>query len=195
MDEFLECKHSEEMTVFMSLALDDLLDPGDRQRLEGHVATCTTCRQEWEAMRQVSALFEASPMVGPPLGFAIRVERHLAAKKKQQREFFGGLAVLTGSLSLVGVTVAAVLLLVLGIAAWRWVDASPAVQQGTQTVSHVASGMGLLGKGASLFLGDLLLRYGAPLVLVLALGLAVLAAVWVWLFVKRPGDTRHNGYA
>lgn len=195
MDGFLECEHGEEMTAYMSLALDGLLDTGDHQRLEQHVATCVACRQEWEAMQQISALFEASALVGPPLGFAIRVERRLAAKKKQQREFFGGLAVLTGSLSLVGVTVAAVLMLVLGIVAWRWFDASPTVQQGTQTVSHVASGMGLLGKGASLFLGDLLLHYGLPFVLLLALGLLILVVVWVWLFVKRPGGTRHNGYA
>ncbi len=191
----LECEHREQMTGFMSLALDGVLERGDRQQLEGHVTTCAACRQEWEAMQQISALLEASPMVGPPLGFAVRVERRLAAKKKQQREFFGGLAVLTGSLSLAGVTVATVLLLVLGVFAWNWFDASPAVQQGTQTVSHVASGMGLMGKGASLFLGDLLLRYGAPLVLVLGLGLLVLAVVWIWLFVKRPGGTRHNGYA
>jgi len=194
MDRFLECEQGEQMTALMSLAIDGLLDHGDRQKLEQHVATCLACGQEWEAMQQVSALFEASPMVGPPLGFAVRVERRLADKKKQRREFFGGLAVLTGSLSLVGVTVAAVLVLVLGAVAWRWFDASPSVQQGTQTVSHVASGMGLVGKGASLFLGDLLLRYGAPLVIVLALGLVILVAAWVWLFVKRPGSTRHNGY-
>jgi hypothetical protein len=86
-------------------------------------------------------------------------------------------------------------MLVMGIVAWRWLDASPAVQQGTQAVSKVASGMGLVGKGASLFLGDLLLRYGAPLVVILGVGLVVLVGVWAWLFLKRPGNTRHNGFA
>ena len=101
----------------------------------------------------------------------------------------------TSSLSLVGATVAAVLLIVLGVVAWRWIDSSPSIQQSTHTLSQVASGVGLMGKGASLFLGDLLLRYGAPLVILLAIGLAVLVGVWAWLVVKRPGRTRHNGFA
>jgi predicted anti-sigma-YlaC factor YlaD len=195
MERLVECAHGERMTALMSLALDGLLDAGDRQRLEQHMHSCATCRAEWQAMTQVAALLESSPAVGPPLGFAVRVERQLADKTKKKRQTFGGLAVLTSSLSMVGATVAAVLVIVLGIAAWRWFDTSPAIQQGTQTLSQVASGVGLMGKGASLFLGDLLLRYGAPLVLLLGIGLVVLLAVWAWLLVKRPGGTRHNGFA
>jgi anti-sigma factor RsiW len=191
----VECEHGEEMTALMSLALDDLLEDAERQELDQHLAACSVCRSEWAAMQQVSALFESTPQVGPPLGFAVRVERRLEEKTKKQRQVFGGLALFTSSLSLAGMTVAAVLMMVMGIAAWRWLDSSPAVQQGTQTVSQVASGMGLVGKGASLFLGDLLLRYGAPLVILLGLGLAVLLGAWVWLFLKRPGNTRHNGFA
>jgi predicted anti-sigma-YlaC factor YlaD len=183
------------MTALMSLALDGMLDSGDRQRMEEHMKTCAACRAEWQAMTQVAALLESSPAVGPPLGFAIRVERRLEEKAKKKKRAFGGVAALTGSLSMVGATVAAILVLVLGIAAWHWFDTSPAIQQGTQTVTKVASGVGLVGKGASLFLGDLLLRYGAPLVLVLGVGLVVLFAVWAWLLVKRPGSTRHNGLA
>jgi predicted anti-sigma-YlaC factor YlaD len=195
MEPLAECAQSERMTAMMSLALDGLLDSSDRQQLEQHMKTCATCRAEWQAMVQVVALFESSPAVGPPLGFAVRVERRLAEKSKKKRQAFGGVAVLTSSLSLVGATVAALLVIALGIAAWRWFDSSPSIQQGTQTLSQVASGMGLVGKGASLFLGDLLLRYGAPLVLVLGVGLAVLLGVWAWLIVKRPGGTHHNGFA
>jgi predicted anti-sigma-YlaC factor YlaD len=189
-----KCERGEQMTALMSLALDGLLKDSDRQRLDGHVASCPACRSEWEAMQQVSALFASSDMVGPPLGFAVRVERRLEQKVKQQRQVFGGLAVLTSSLTLAGVTVAVVLLLILGIVAWNQINATPTLQQRTETVTQVASGMSLLGKGASLFLGDLLLRYGAPLVLLLGIGLTVLVAVWAWLFLKRPGNTRHNGY-
>jgi predicted anti-sigma-YlaC factor YlaD len=195
MERLVECAHSERMTGLMSLALDGLLDSGDRQRLEQHMSTCATCHAEWQAMTQVAALFESSPAVGPPLGFAVRVERRLADKTKKKRQAFGGMAVLTSSLSMVGVTVAAVLVIVLGVVAWRWFDSSPTIQQGTHTLTQVASGVGLVGKGASLFLGDLLLRYGAPLVLLLGVGLVVLFAVWAWLLVKRPGSTRHNGMA
>ena len=194
MDRSAECEHSEQMTALMSLMLDGLLADSDRRRLDQHIAGCSCCRAEWEAMQQVSALFETSDMVGPPLGFAVRVERRLEQKKKQQRQVFGGLAVLTSSLTLAGVTVAVVLMLILGIVAWNQIDSTPVMQQRTETVSQMASGMSLLGKGASLFLSDLLLRYGAPLVLLLGIGLTVLVAVWAWLFLKRPGNTRHNGY-
>ena len=195
MEQMVECAHSERITALMSLALDGMLDSSDRQRMEEHMKTCATCRAEWQAMTQVAALFESSPAVGPPLGFAVRVERRLETKSKQKKRAFGGMAVLTSSLSMAGVTVAAILVLVLGFAAWRWFDSSPAVQQSTHTVTQVASGVGLMGKGASLFLGDLLVRYGAPLVLVLGVGLMVLLAVWAWLLVKRPGSTRRNGIA
>ena len=195
MERLVECAHSEGMTGLMSLALDGLLDGGDRKRLDQHMSTCATCRAEWQAMTQVAALFESSPAVGPPLGFAVRVERRLADKTKKKRQAFGGMAVLTSSLSMIGVTVAAVLVIVLGVIGWRWFDSSPTIQQGTHTLTQVASGVGLVGKGASLFLGDLLLRYGAPLVLLLGVGLVVLFAAWAWLLVKRPGSTRHNGMA
>ena len=195
MEQMVECAHSERITALMSLALDGLLDSGDRQRMEEHIKTCATCRAEWQAMTQVAALFESSPAVGPPLGFAVRVERQLADKTKKKQRAFGGMAVLTSSLSMVGATVAVVLVIVLGVVAVRWFDSSPTIQQGTHTLTQVASGVGLVGKGASLFLGDLLLRYGAPLVLLLGVGLVVLFAVWAWLLVKRPGSTRRNGMA
>jgi len=179
----------------MSLALDGMLDSSDRRQMEEHMKTCAACRAEWQAMAQVAALFESSPAVGPPLGFALRVERRLEEQSKKKKRAFGGMAVLTSSLSMAGATVAAILVIVLGIAAWRWFDTSPTMQQGTQTLTQVASGVGLVGKGASFFLGDLLLRYGAPLVLVLGIGLVVLFAIWAWLLVKRPGSTHHNGLA
>ena len=195
MEQMVECAHSERITALMSLALDGMLDSGDRRRMEEHIKTCATCRAEWQAMTQIGALFESSPAVGPPLGFAVRVERQLADKTKKKQRAFGGMAVLTSSLSMVGATVAVVLVIVLGVFAWRWFDSSPTVQQGTQTLTQVASGVGLVGKGASLFLGDLLLRYGAPLVLLLGIGLVVLFVVWAWLLVKPPGRSRRNGMA
>lgn len=194
MVEMVECKQDEEMTSLMSLALDGLLEGGDRHRLDQHLATCSACQREWKAMQQVEALFEQSAMIGPPLGFAVRVDRRLAENTKRRRRLFGGVAVLTSSLSLAGVTVAIVLLIVGGLLAWGVFGSLPSVQQGTSAVSHVASNVGLVGKGASFFLRDLLLRYGLPLVLLLGAGLAVLTGIWAWLFVKRPGNSHRNGY-
>lgn len=195
MGEMVKCKHNEQMTALMSLSLDGLLNRDGQLRLERHLATCSSCQVDWEAMQQVSVLFEQSPMVGPPLGFAIRVERRLEEKTKKRRRTFGGIAVLTSSLSLAGMTIGAVLLIGLTVVAWQWLSPLSSVQQGTNAISQVATSMGLMGKGASFFLKDLLLRYGAPLAVVLAIGLVLLAGMWAWLVVKRPGNSHHNGYA
>lgn len=194
MGEFVECEHGDEITSLMSLDLDGLLEAGDKERLQRHLAACPSCQLEWEGMRQVSVLFEASPMAGPPLGFALRVERQLEERVKTRRRAFRGLAVLTSSLSLAGVTVWAVAVVVVGLVAWYWLGAMPGVQQGTGALTQIAAGLGLLGKGASLFLMDLLRRYGPPLILVLTIGLALLAGMWTWVFVKRPGSPQRNGY-
>jgi anti-sigma factor RsiW len=162
--------------------------------MDEHLAACPACQAEWASMRQVSALFEQAPMVGPPLGFAVRVERRLEERSKKRRWSPGGLAVLTGSLSLAGVAVAAVTLIVIGVIAWQWLGAQPAVYQGSTAVTQAAAGIGLVGKGASLFLKDLLVRYGLPLLLVAAAGLALTSGVWAWLFVRRPGNPQRNGY-
>lgn len=194
MDEGMECEHSEQVTRLMSLRLDGLLDADGKQRLQRHVMACRSCQLEWDAMQQVSSLFEQSPMVGPPLGFAIKVERRLDEKVKKRHRAFGGLAVLTSSLSLAGMTVAAVALIVLGVVAWYLLGSLPAVQQGTSAFSLAASGVGLMGRGASLFLKDLLVRYGPPLVFLLGLGLVLLMGMWTWILVKRPGSSQRNGY-
>lgn len=194
MIETMACEKEQEYTVMMSLALDGLLDDGDRRSLEEHVATCAVCQAEWQAMQAVSSLFAGADMVGPPLGFALRVERSLAARERKRRRTLGSMAVLTSSLSLAGLTVAAVCLIVAGILAWRWLAPLPAVQQGTSALSQMASGMGLVGKGASFFLGDLLLRYGPPLIMGLGVGVVVLLGLWIWLFIRRPGKSQGNGY-
>jgi hypothetical protein len=194
MDEFREDEHNEGMTELMSLALDGLLGPDDQSRLRLHLARCPDCQTEWEAMQQVAALLGRDPMVGPPLGFSIRVERRLNEKSRMRRRAFGGLAVLSSSLSLAGATVAAAMFLVLGLLAWQHYRPSPEVQQSTGAISQVAAGMGLVGRGASLFLKDLLIQYGPPLVLLLGVGLVFLVGLWTWLLVKRSGNSHHNGY-
>lgn len=190
----VKCEREEQVTEMMSLALDGLLEEAGRQRLQQHLDACPTCRAEWEAMQEVSALLERSALVGPPLGFALRVERKLEAGQKKRRRMFGGAAVVTSSLSMAGLTIGAVCLLILGIVAWQWLGDLPSVQLGIEAATQVASGLGLMGKGASLFLGDLLLRYGALLLFALGAGVAVLVALWTWLFVRRPHKAPGNGY-
>jgi predicted anti-sigma-YlaC factor YlaD len=182
------------MTALMSLALDGLLDAEDQLELQQHLVGCSACAAEYETMQQVSALFEEAPMVGPPLGFAVRVERRLEEKERKRRRLFGSVAIVTSSLSLAGVTVATVSLIIFGLLAFQGFGGLPTVEQSSSILSLVASGIGIVGKGATLFLGDLLMRYGPPLLLLLGVGLAFLVGMWIWLFVKRPGQSQRNGY-
>jgi anti-sigma factor RsiW len=194
MGELVECEHSDQMTMLMSLALDGALDRDGQHRLKCHLAGCSSCQSEWQSMRQLSTFLESQPMVGPPLGFAVRVERQLAARETKRRRAFGGIAVLTSSLSLAGMTALGLVVVVLALLGLQVLGSAPAMQQGASAFTAVASGLGLLGKGASLFLGDILLRYGPPLIIFLGIGLVVMAGMWIWLFVKRPGSSHRKGY-
>jgi phage-related tail protein len=149
---------------------------------------------EWSAMQRVAALFERSDMIGPPLGFSVRVERQLAQKTKKRNRAFGGMAVLTSSLSLAGLTVATVMAVVLGFLAWSRSTSLATVQQGGTAVSRVASGVGLVGKGASLFLKDFLWSYGLPAILVIGVSVVVLLGIWAWLVGKQARNHHRNGY-
>jgi predicted anti-sigma-YlaC factor YlaD len=195
MGEKVRCEAREQMSVLMSLALDGRLDRDRQPELEQHVATCPDCRSEWNAMQQVSAMLAKSPMVRPSSGFSLRVERRLTQRTLQRRQLFRGMALLTSSLSLAGVGAALVLVIGFGLAAWLWFGSQPAWQQASLSVPQVASGLSLVGKGASLFLKDLLERYGLPVMLLLATGLAVTGGLWAWLVSRKPGRSHRNGYA
>jgi anti-sigma factor RsiW len=192
MSEQTECEQAEQMSLLMSLTLDGLLDSERQQRLQSHLELCRLCQAEWVAMQQVSALFDSEPMAGPSYGFAIRVGRELETRHRRRRRAFGGVAVATGSLSLVGLTMTGLAILLVGLLIWQWPGALPSVEQGTSAASQLAFGMGLVGKGASLFLKDLLVHYAIPLVLLLGVGLAAGAGLWLWLLAKRPNGSHHN---
>jgi anti-sigma factor RsiW len=193
MDDRMECNQQDRMTEWMSLALDHLLGETEERQLQHHLDACPQCQEEWALMQEASTLFEQSMMVGPPLGFAIRVERRLEAKTRQRRRLFGGIAVLTGSLSLAGVALAALALMVLGGVLWSKSGAFAEIQQSTRVVSTLASGMGLVGKGASLFLKDILLSYGGPVLLLSGIGLIALVGIWIWVYSRQPGNSHKNG--
>jgi len=195
MGEKVRCEAREQMSVSMSLVLDGQLNRDRQSGLEQHVATCPDCQAAWNAMQQVSTMLAKSPMVGPSFGFSLRVERRLAERTTQRRQLFRGMALLTSSLSLAGVGAALILVIGLGLAAWLWFGSQPAWQQAGGSVPQVASGLGLMGKGASLFLKDLLERYGLPVMLLLGTGLAVTGGLWAWFFSRKPDRSHRNGYA
>ncbi len=67
----------EEAVALMMEKLDGLLAPADAQRLDGHLATCTGCYAEWQALRMVDELLVGAPMLAAPAGFAQRVQLRL----------------------------------------------------------------------------------------------------------------------
>ncbi len=185
----------EDMSELMSLALDGLLDGKSQERLDAHLAAYPECRQEWEALQRVSSLLASSTSKGPPLGFSARVERRLMTESRNRRRVFRGFAVLGGSLALAGMTLAVLAAIGLNVALWRWLSTQPAVQQESGPISQVATGLGLLGKTASVFLTDVVGRYGLPVALAAGLGLVLLAGLWAWLLHRRAGKSHRNGYA
>ena len=191
----VQCDDGERIGSWVSLGLDGRLTPEQQSDLERHLAACPTCRAQEIAMRRVSALLAASPMVGPSYGFSLRVERRLAERTTQRRQALRGMALLTSSLSLAGVGAALILVIGLGLAAWLWFGSQPAWQRAGLSVPQVASGLGLMGKGASLFLEDLLVRYGLPVMLLVGSGLAVMGGLWAWILVRKSGRDHRNGYA
>jgi hypothetical protein len=194
MGERARCDERERIGSWVSLALDGRLASDHESDLAQHLATCPGCRAEANAMRRVSTFLAGMPMVGPAYGFSLRVERRLAERSTQRRQILRGVALLTSSLSIVGVGAAAILILGLGLAVLLWFGPQPAWQQAEISMPQIVSGLGLMGKGASLFLKDILLHYGLPVVLVVGGGLAVVGGVWAWLF-SHKSDSHRRGYA
>ena len=195
MGDRVRCEERDKIASWESLSLDGRLAPEHESALELHLATCSACRAEASAMRRVSTLLRSTPMVGPSYGFSMRVERRLAERSTQRRQILRGAALLTSSLSLVGAGVAAILVLGIGLAALLWLGSQPGGQQAGLSLSQIASGLGLMGKGASLFLKDILLRYGLPVALSVGGGLGVIGGVWAWLFSRRSARSRRNEFA
>ncbi len=62
----MQCSEIREM---LSLYLDDVLDQKDRAKVEGHLKTCGTCRQELEDLQETVRLIRSLGEVAPPENF------------------------------------------------------------------------------------------------------------------------------
>jgi len=76
----------EQLSEWMSLAQDNLLDNAQMRLLHAHLAECSLCQARWEGMALVSRLFHAAPLAAPAPGFAQRFERRLARREEQRRQ-------------------------------------------------------------------------------------------------------------
>ena len=167
MEQGPSCQQADGVSLWMSLALDGELSANEEEQLQAHLTSCPACQAEWEAMRAVSTLLAKEPMQSAPWGFSARVDQRISQRTARPRRVFGGLAVVTGSLS----ALAAALVLLVGVAAllWNRVGTPAPIETAVDSGSQVASGIGLVAKSASLLLMDLLARYGLPVAAIAAL--------------------------
>jgi len=71
--------------LMMSEFLDGRLREAEVRNLNHHLLLCTACRPRWQAMQQVSALFQAADVALPPPDFTARVMkgvRHIEAERR-----------------------------------------------------------------------------------------------------------------
>jgi hypothetical protein len=78
-------QNCEQYTEWMSLAQDGMLSSTQTRLLHGHMAVCSPCQTQWEAMNLVSQLLHAAPMVAPVAGFAARVKKKLEYRQERRR--------------------------------------------------------------------------------------------------------------
>jgi predicted anti-sigma-YlaC factor YlaD len=90
----------QDISLLMSLALDQSLTQVEARDLEDHLKRCPTCQEEWKAMQRVSRLFAAAPLMEPSAGFADRVMQRLAQRQARRRTLVAGAALLVICLSL-----------------------------------------------------------------------------------------------
>ena len=64
----------EEAYALMMEALDGLLTWDGRQQLEEHLALCSECRSEWQALQFVEGLFTNAPAIPAPPDFYLQLQ-------------------------------------------------------------------------------------------------------------------------
>lgn len=96
----------DEYTDKIILYLDGELSPAEATDLEIHMASCSACEAEFEALAKLDRLFAAAPMVVPPPNFVSTFEVKLEQRLNRRK-------------TLVGATVIGLLLTaLLGVGLW-----------------------------------------------------------------------------
>lgn len=162
----------------MSLALDGMLNAGEQQHLDQHLADCPACQRTWSTWQRVSHVLTVEPFAGPAQGFALRFDNVMQRQERRHERVLAGWV-------LAGGTLAVLALIVLGTALTTtlWMAIAPDAR--TQLVET----LGYAGQFAALVFQNLAaVRDGVtallpdPVVLLAAaLALVVAGAAWVGL--------------
>lgn len=169
---------------WLSLKLDGLLNQEQEHALQAHLATCSACRAEWEALQFVSHLLDEQPMVPPPPGFVARVERRLAAERIARRKgIMGAVALVLGALSLVMLGLSSLAGIVFRL--WPLLK-QPSLWNGlTGWLTQVADVGLAVGEAVALLLSSLFNTAGGPILLAYMLAVLLLTLLWSRLVLRR----------
>ncbi|HEY63393.1 MAG TPA: hypothetical protein G4O02_02365 [Caldilineae bacterium] len=177
-------------TMWMSLALDDMLTPEERRTLEQHLSRCPSCRALWEEWRQIDLKMRAIPMQAAPPGFAAQVEARLRAHELRRRGIAGGLLALIGS-----TIIWSALLIASGLAGVWWLAHHPQVLiQCARFLITAITAVSMLIRAAALLWEGLMASPLQPLFLAYVSFLLVLAILWAYVIRwHRPGANSGAG--
>ncbi|NLS75875.1 MAG: hypothetical protein GXY76_01305 [Chloroflexi bacterium] len=176
-------------TELMSLQLDHLLDDAARRELDAHLSECGSCQQTWAAMKRISSLLDATPMVAPAPGFAERVNARIAtrlASRQARKQLVTGYVILAAGVLLLlalPLTFLAGPLSTLGRAV---ADQPGIVGQGVGLLSRLGAIVGTFLEACWLLLRTVVNALPQAFLAGLAVLMAALVAVWVQLVCGRP---------
>lgn len=177
-----------QITEWMSLAQDGLLDRTQMRLLHAHIADCSPCESVWQTMTAVSRLLRQTEMVEPEAGFVSRFEERLAFRAEQRRRALVWLVLGMGTVTL------ALLALPSILGALRLTGNLVLPYPAITYLQDVVSWLGLVVISL-LDAGWLLVRHactgpGARLCIALTTAMGALVALWTRLLVGRMAHQR-----
>ena len=86
----MQCREIKEL---LSPYLDGVLNPSEGEDISAHLAVCSDCQIEWDALREVVDLFKALPVVAPPSELSSLVINKIIASPPPARKKSGVAAI------------------------------------------------------------------------------------------------------
>jgi len=104
----------EQIGEMMSARLDERLTTTEDEALGGHLASCSSCRGEWEALSSVDRFLSAAPVVAAPMDLHVSVLARLERRRRVRQALIGGSALSLGALLLALLTFSPLLVWLVG---------------------------------------------------------------------------------
>lgn len=70
--------------MLISLALDEMLEPEEKQRLDRHLDRCDTCRSQWILWQVIDQRLRVAPMPAPSPEFVYQVAERVRQQERQR---------------------------------------------------------------------------------------------------------------